>query len=154
MLRIKWNCICMVCQSGRYFEIGMMVIGFFERLIIKYCQTSFDAYRCNVCKKCPVFLQKYHQYCVLTTLNSELYAYSWYLQYVSNMCAVLVSQYVATTRSKVHNVMIRNGLPRLVIACYAQGQTQRSLLSVWHTVTVVYLFIHHVSKKRFTFDLL
>ena len=52
------------------------------------------------------------------------------------MFAVSVKQFVTTTRSKVHSVTVTNGVPKLVIACYAQGQTQRSLLSVWRTVTV------------------
>jgi len=33
-------------------------------------------------------------------------------------------------------VTVESGRPKLVIACYAQGQTQRSFLSVWRTVTV------------------
>jgi len=54
------------------------------------------------------------------------------------MCAVLVKQFATTTRSRVHSVTVTNGLPKLVIACYAQGQIQRSLLSVWRTVTVLH----------------
>ena len=36
----------------------------------------------------------------------------------------------------MHSVTVTDGVPKLVIACYAQGQTQRSFLSVWRTVTV------------------
>ena len=47
-----------------------------------------------------------------------------------------MKQFPTTTRSRVHSVSIVNDAPKLVIACYAPGQTQRSLLSVWRTVTV------------------
>jgi len=36
----------------------------------------------------------------------------------------------------VHHVTVTNGVPKLAVACYAQGQTQRSLLSIWRTVMV------------------
>jgi len=53
----------------------------------------------------------------------------------------LVKQFAASTRSRVYHVTVTDGSPKLVIACYAQGQTQRSLLSVWRTVTVLHLLI-------------
>jgi len=62
-----------------------------------------------------------------------------------------VKQFATTTRSKVYNVTITNGSPRLVIACYAQGQTQRSLLSVWRTVTVLHHFMMSVVEAVLLF---
>jgi len=60
-----------------------------------------------------------------------------------NVCVLSVKEYPTTTRSKVHNVTVTNDIPKLVIACYAQGQTQRSLLSVWRTVTVNQSVLSH-----------
>ena len=60
---------------------------------------------------------------------------------VNLLCVIIhvvsVKQFEATVRSKVYSVTVTNGLPKLVIACYAHGQTQRSFLSIWRTVTVM-----------------
>jgi len=61
------------------------------------------------------------------------------------MHAVLVKQFATTTRSRVHHVTVTDGMPKLVIACYAQGQTQRSLLSIWRTVTVKLCALHLIT---------